>query len=49
MAASSATECCQQGGRSFNDGSDCITACGLIGKLFSATIRLSSNKREVYS
>ena len=35
IPASSATEHCQLGGRSFNDENDCIVACGLIGKFIT--------------
>jgi len=41
IPASSATECCQLGGRSFNDENDCIAACGLIGKFITTNIDIS--------
>jgi len=31
IQARSATDCCDLGGRSYSDGSDCVAACGLIG------------------
>jgi len=33
IQAISTTECCDMGGRSFNDGLECLPACGAIGKV----------------
>ena len=32
VQAGSATECCEKGGKSFNDGFECSPACGIIGE-----------------
>ena len=37
VLATSTTECCQKGGKSFNDGFMCSPACGEIGEFISTT------------
>ena len=39
VQAGNAAECCELGGRSFNDGSGCVTACGVIGEYITNRIR----------
>jgi len=35
IQASSTTECCEKGGKSFSDGFECLPACGVIGELMN--------------
>ncbi|XP_065894701.1 IgGFc-binding protein-like isoform X2 [Dysidea avara] len=49
IRASSASECCNLGGQSFNDGIDCISACGLIEGDPHFTVPLLSAEVLCYS